>query len=130
MAVDVLVAQADGATENPSLDPSTDAMTELSDAASALPIEAPMLPEGYTDQLLSFTYTLANWLGGLVVRLLETFLPLETPRDLVDPIGFLALLTIFLVVVQIAKKLTWLIVVVGWIFVGVRIYMEVANVQV
>lgn len=132
MAAENLMAQSDDGAENSFLGPTADVpASELSDtAATLLPIEAPPVPpDGYLEQLLSFTYTLATWLGELVVKLLEVFLPLQTPRDLVDPIGFLALLTIFLIVVQIAKKLTWLIVVVGWIFVAVRIYMEVANVQ-
>ena len=38
-------------------------------------------------------------------------------------LALMAMLTVFLVVVQIAKKLTWIIVVVGWVLITTRIVL-------
>ncbi len=84
----------------------------------------PRPPEGFMDQLLAFIYTSAHWLGGLIVMLLEQLIPLQSPEKLVDPIGYLALLTLFLMVAEVAKKITWLVVLVGWVLLVARIILE------
>lgn len=74
------------------------------------------------DQLLAFIYSLGHLIGGGVVRLLNTILPSMTvPNELVDPIGLLAILTIFLAVATIAKKLVWIVVIAGWVLIIVRL---------
>jgi hypothetical protein len=74
--------------------------------------------------ILTFLYSLAHYVGLLVVYLLAQVLPAaKVPTDLVDPIGYLALLTAFLVIVQVAKKLAWIIVFVGWALILVRILL-------
>ena len=90
-----------------------------------LPSSPPTPPEGWLDQLLAFTYTLAHWIGGMIVNLVESIVPLQTPAQLVDPIGYLTLLTILLLVAQIAKKLVWGVVVVGWVLIGIRVLLEI-----
>ena len=94
-------------------------------AAPPAPGPPPTPPEGWLEQLLAFTYTLAHWIGGLIVHVVESIVPLQTPAQLVDPIGYLALLTILLLVAQIAKKLVWYVVVVGWVLIGVRVLLEI-----
>ena len=65
--------------------------------------------------VLTFLYSLAHYVGMLVVFLLGRVLPTaRVPTDLVDPIGYLAILTVFLVLVQVAKKVAWIVVVAGW----------------
>lgn len=96
---------------------------------SNLPSPPPAPPEGWLEQFLAFTYTLAHWVGGLIVRLVENIVPLHTPSQLVDPIGYLTLLTVLLLVSQVAKKLVWGIVVVGWILIGIRIVLEILQEQ-
>ena len=72
--------------------------------------------------ILTFLYSLAHYVGLLVVYLLGKVLPTaRVPTDLVDPIGYLALLTAFLIVVQVAKKLAWIIVIVAWVLILVRV---------
>jgi len=72
--------------------------------------------------VLTFLYSIAHYAGMLVVYLLGRVLPTaKVPTDLVDPIGYLALLTVFLIIVQVAKKLAWVIVVIGWVLILVRI---------
>jgi hypothetical protein len=44
-----------------------------------------------------------------------------------DSIGLLAMLTVFLAVAGIARKLTWIVVVVGWVLVAVRVALVIAG---
>jgi hypothetical protein len=99
-----------------------------SPAPPASPANLPP-PEGWLDQFLAFVYTIAHWAGELIVGLVENIIPLQTPANLVDPIGYLALLTVFLIVAEVAKKVTWGVVVVGWILIGVRVALEVFQKQ-
>lgn len=92
--------------------------------SAAPPGSPPAPPEGFVDQILAFVYTTAHWLGGIIVHLLEQMVPLQNPENLVDPLGYLALLTLFLIVAEVAKKITWLIVIVGWVLIIIRIIME------
>ena len=74
--------------------------------------------------LLTFLYSIAHYVGMLVVYLLGSVLPAaKVPTDLVDPLGYLALLTAFLILVQVAKKVAWVIVLAGWILIFVRIIL-------
>jgi hypothetical protein len=74
--------------------------------------------------LLTFLYSIAHYVGMLVVYLLGRVLPTaRVPTDLIDPLGYLALLTAFLILVQVAKKIAWIIVLVGWILILVRILL-------
>jgi len=80
------------------------------------------------DQLLAFIYSLGHLIGQGVVRLLGAILPsLQVPADLVDPIGLLAVLTIFLAVATIAKKLVWIVVIVGWALILIRLILVIVQ---
>jgi hypothetical protein len=72
--------------------------------------------------VLTFLYSIAHYVGMLAVYLLGRVLPTaRVPTDLIDPIGYLVLLTAFLILVQVARKLAWIIVLIGWILILVRI---------
>jgi hypothetical protein len=74
--------------------------------------------------LLTFLYSIAHYVGMFLVYLLGRVLPVaKVPTDLVDPLGYLALLTAFLILVQVAKKVAWIIVLAGWILILVRIIL-------
>jgi hypothetical protein len=76
--------------------------------------------------VLTFLYSLAHYVGMLVVYLLGRVLPTaRVPVDLVDPIGYLAILTVFLILVQVAKKVAWIIVVAGWVLIAIRLFIGV-----
>jgi hypothetical protein len=81
------------------------------------------------EQLLTFLYAAAHWFGQLVVGLIQLILgdtiPETTFDGLVDPIGFLILLTIFLALAEVAKKIAWLVVIVGWALILVRVLVEI-----
>jgi hypothetical protein len=84
-------------------------------------------PSGFDEiltKILQFLHTIASWIGGLIATVIHSILPSVTiPDDLVEAIGLMAILTIFLLVMQIAKKLTWIVVVVGWVLIVARIVM-------
>ncbi|MCX6132387.1 MAG: hypothetical protein NTU47_01125 [Ignavibacteriales bacterium] len=74
--------------------------------------------------ILTYLYSIAHYVGMFVVYLLGRVLPAaRVPADLIDPIGYLALLTAFLILVQVAKKIAWILVVVAWALILVRIAM-------
>ena len=74
--------------------------------------------------VLTFLYSIAHYVGMLVVYLLGRVLPTaKVPGDLVDPIGYLALLTAFIILVQVAKKIAWIVIVIGWALILVRIVL-------
>ncbi len=80
------------------------------------------------DQILAFIYSLGHLIGEGIVRLVTTILPaLEFPTDLVDPIGLLAILTIFLAVAAIAKKLVWIVLIIGWVLILVRLILVIVQ---
>jgi len=80
------------------------------------------------DDLLSFLYSLGHLIGQGIVELIHKILPsLPFPAELVDPIGILAILTIFLILVSLARKLAWILVIVGWVLIVVRIILVVVN---
>jgi hypothetical protein len=80
-------------------------------------------------QLLTYLYSLAHYVGLFVVYLLGLILPTaKVPDDLADPIGYLALLTAFIILAQVAKKIAWILVVVGWALIVVRIILAISGV--
>jgi hypothetical protein len=81
----------------------------------------------FLDQMLTFLYTLAHWFGAIIGEVISAVLNYEIPGDLIDPLGFLILITIFLAVAEVAKRLTWFVVVVGWILILLRIVLEIFN---
>jgi hypothetical protein len=74
--------------------------------------------------LLTFLYSIAHYVGVMVIFLLGRVLPTtKVPTDLVDPLGYLVLLTAFLILVQVAKKIAWIIVLAAWVLILVRIVL-------
>jgi len=80
------------------------------------------------DQILTFIYSLGHLIGQGVVKLVVAVLPsMQFPTDLVDPIGLLAILTIFLAVAAVAKKLVWIVVIAGWALILVRLILVIVQ---
>lgn len=87
-------------------------------------IKPPTSFEDVLTKVLQFLHTIAAWIGELIAALIHSIVPSVTiPNDLVEAIGLMAMLTVFLIVVQIAKKITWIIVVVGWVLIMTRIVL-------
>ena len=80
------------------------------------------------DQILTFIYSLGHLIGQGVVKVVVAVLPsMQFPTDLVDPIGLLAILTIFLAVAAVAKKLVWIVVIAGWALILVRLILVIVQ---
>lgn len=76
--------------------------------------------------LLQFIYTLAHAAGSGIVNLVQRIVPQASiPVDLVDPIGFLAVLTVFVLLTGLARKIAWIIVIAGWVLIGVRVVLAI-----
>lgn len=86
------------------------------------------------DQLLSFVQSTAELLGKGLVELINLILPESrgVSHELVQPIGYLALITVILLVFGIiaaARKVIWLVVIVGWVLLIVRIILDALRVS-
>jgi hypothetical protein len=77
-------------------------------------------------QILQFTHTLGHALGEAIVAGIQRILPqAKVPGDLVDPIGSLAVLTLFVILAGVARRIAWIIVAIGWMLIAVRILLIV-----
>jgi hypothetical protein len=104
-------------------------ITGLTHLAQAQPIpQPPPQARDLFSQILEFIYTIAHGIGQVIVNIVQAIVPsVSIPQDLVDPIGLMSILTIFLAVAEIAKRLTWLIIIVGWILILIRISLVIAQ---
>ncbi|MEM4228089.1 MAG: hypothetical protein QW793_07965 [Candidatus Caldarchaeum sp.] len=87
----------------------------------------PTQEKSWLDQALTFISTAAHWLGQLIVGAVNSLIPALIAEDLVDPIGYLALLTIVIVLIGIFEALRramYWIVGLGWLLIIVRIVID------
>jgi hypothetical protein len=78
--------------------------------------------------ILTFLYFLPHQIGLGIIKLLQQVFPrIVFPDSLVDPLGFLVLLTLFMILARVAKKAAWIIVWLGWILLFIRILMIIFN---
>ena len=76
----------------------------------------------FVSQLLTFSYSIAHYLGKFVIYIFGSIIPqYNLHQDLADPIGFLAVITAFLVLYKIAQKVAWGLLMVGWLFAAIRV---------
>jgi len=85
------------------------------------------------DQLLSFIQSTAELIGEGLVRLVNLVLPehREIGPDLVQPLGYLGLITVLLLlfgILEAARKVIWIVVAVGWVLLVVRIVLDALRV--
>lgn len=79
-------------------------------------------------EILTFAYSIAHYSGTLVIYLVNLILPkAQIASDLADPIGYLAILTAFLLLAQVARKIAWIVVMVGWVLVVIRVLMSMVG---
>jgi hypothetical protein len=78
--------------------------------------------------ILTFIYFLAHQIGLGIIKAVQSIIPsIVFPNSIVDPLGFLVILTLFmlLVGVELGKKIAWIIVCAGWILLLIRILMVI-----
>lgn len=76
--------------------------------------------------ILTFMYFLAHQSGVWIIKIIQSIFPSAAFLDnLVDPLGFLVILTVFmlLVGVDVARKIVWIVVCAAWILLFIRILM-------
>ena len=75
-------------------------------------------------QLLAFLSTIARYTGLGIVQLVQRILPSVKGLDvLTEPIGYLALLTIFVVLTTAARKIALIILLAGWALILIRVLL-------
>ena len=79
------------------------------------------MTEDILTTVMAFIYTLGHWLGEMIVGLIQSISGIMIPSTIVDAIGLLVILTIFLAIAEVAKKAIWIIVAVGWVLIILRI---------
>lgn len=81
------------------------------------------MAEDMLNEVLAYIYTIGHWLGEKIVVFIQSIAGVTIPPSIVDAIGLLVILTIFLAIAEVAKRAIWVIVAVGWVLVIVRIAM-------
>ena len=81
------------------------------------------MAETILENVLTFIYTLGHWLGEKIVELIQYISGIKLGQEIVDAIGMLVILTIFLGIAEVAKKAIWIVVAIGWVLIIVRILM-------
>ncbi len=71
--------------------------------------------------VMAFIYTIGHWIGEKIVELIQSISGIIIPAAIIDAIGLLIILTIFLAIAEVAKKAIWIVVAVGWVLIIVRI---------
>ncbi len=79
------------------------------------------MAEDILTNVLAFIYTIGHWIGEKIVGLIQSVAGIIIPSSIVDAIGMLVILTIFLAIAEVAKKAIWIVVAVGWVLIIVRI---------
>lgn len=79
------------------------------------------MAEDVLTTILAFIYTIGHWIGGGIVGLIQYISGIPIPQPIVDAVGMLVILTIFLGIAEVAKKAIWVVVAVGWALIIVRI---------
>ncbi len=75
-------------------------------------------------QIFGFLSTTARYVGMGVIGLVRYILPSVNGLDqLAEPIGFLALLTIFVILTSAARKIALIIVLAGWVLILIRLLL-------
>lgn len=73
--------------------------------------------------IFGFIYTIGYFIGDKVVMIIQSISGVSVPSDITNIIGMLTMLTIFLSLADIAKKIVWAIVMIGWVLIILRIAM-------
>ncbi len=81
------------------------------------------MEEDLLTTILAFIYTIGHWIGEKIVQLIQSVAGIIIPPSIVDAVGMLVILTIFLGIAEVAKKAIWIVVAIGWVLIIVRILM-------
>ena len=83
------------------------------------------------DQSLTYIDSAATYLGQGVLYLLNMITDDRVSADLEKPIGYLAFITLILILfglLDFARKVIWIGIIVGWVLLVVRIILDALNI--
>ncbi len=83
------------------------------------------------DQVLSFVESISNYLGQGLLYVLNLITGNRLSSDLEKPLGYLAFITLILVffgLIEFARKVIWIGIIVGWVLLVVRIVLDALKV--
>ena len=101
--------------------------------AQETPVVSPEIQEAASsalDQALTFIDSSANYLGQGVLYILNLVTGDRVSDDLQKPIGYLALITLILILfglLDVARRIIWIGIIVGWVLLIVRIILDALN---
>jgi len=77
-------------------------------------------------KVLTFIYFLGHQAGLGIIKLIQYIAPdAKFPENVIDALGLLVIVTVFMFLVSVAKKVAWVIVGVGWILLLIRILIVI-----
>ena len=79
--------------------------------------------EDILTSVFAFIYTIGHWLGEQIIALIQSNSDVIVPSSIVDAVGMLVILTIFLAIAEVAKRAIWIVVAIGWVLIVMRIAM-------
>ncbi len=75
-------------------------------------------------QIFAFLYSIARYLGIGVIRVIKYILPSVQNLDaLAEPVGFMALLSVFVILTSTVRKVALVILIAGWALIFVRLLL-------
>jgi hypothetical protein len=75
-------------------------------------------------QIMTFLSTIAGYLGLWIVQLVQKILPSATDLPAMkEPIGYMAILTIFVILTSVTRKVAIIILTVGWVLILLRVIL-------
>ncbi len=75
-------------------------------------------------QIMAFAYSLAHYTGVAIAALVQRILPMaEGLESLADPIGYLAILSVFVVITVTVKRVAVIVLLVGWALILLRVVL-------
>jgi hypothetical protein len=85
--------------------------------------EARVQPDTLT-QILGFLYSAARYVGLGTIQIIKYILPsVNNLEMLAEPIGFMALLTLFVILTSTVRKVALVILFAGWVLIFVRLLL-------
>jgi hypothetical protein len=103
----------------------------LSQQTSGLPDNVQESAESAIDQILTFIDSASTYLGQGVIYVLNLITGDRVSGELEKPVGYLAFITLILLLfglLDFARKIIWIGIIVGWALLIVRIILDALNV--
>jgi hypothetical protein len=75
-------------------------------------------------QIMAFLSTIAGYIGLGIVKVVEKILPSAGDLSVLkEPIGYLAILTLFVILTSAARKIAVIILIAGWALILIRLVL-------